>query len=192
MTGSLVKLSADRHGPAGLHKIFVTSVLRVKSALSGPAGWLLILLSIGVLTVSFERLRFWAIWWRRRSSLQHQWREVRRLGDRGAEVWLEERDMEMRFAQPFLEAAIVIAPLLGLIGTVFGLSRLLSAMGPQLLLPAGRDFHGFGDILLSTAMGLVVSLVATVTWHINNGLRQWQLALWQRDRLRHDFPSASA
>jgi len=99
--------------------------------------------------------------------------------------------MEMRFAQPFLEAAIVIGPLLGLIGTVFGLSRLLTTMGPQLLLPAGGDVHGFGDLLLCTAMGLVVSLVATVTWHINNGLRQWQLALWQRDRLRQDSPRVS-
>lgn len=94
----------------------------------------------------------------------------------------------MGFAQPFLEAAIVIAPLLGLIGTVFGLSQLLSAMGPQLLLPAGRDLSGLGDMLVSTGLGLVVSLLATVTWHINNGLRQWQIGLWIRD-LRFEAPA---
>jgi biopolymer transport protein ExbB len=142
---------------------------------------MLILLSIGVLTISFERLRFWALWWQRRAFLRRQWDEVMRQGERSAMAWMDDRDLEMRFAQSFLEAAIVIAPLLGLIGTVIGLSRLLSSMGPQLLLPEGGDFHGFGDILLSTAMGLVVSLAATVTWHLNNGLRQWQLALWQRD-----------
>lgn len=111
-----------------------------------------------------------------------------RQGEKHAESWMTERDLEMRFAQSFLEAAIVIAPLLGLIGTVLGLSRLLSSMGPNLLLPEGGDFHGFGEILLSTAMGLVVSLMATVTWHLNNGLRQWQLALWQKDLRRVEPP----
>ncbi|MEB3319272.1 MAG: MotA/TolQ/ExbB proton channel family protein [Cyanobacteriota bacterium] len=151
------------------------------SALSGAAGWLLILLSIGVLTVGLERLRFWVIWWKRRRTLHQQWQEVLHLGERRARAWINDRDMDMRFAQAFLEASIVIAPLLGLIGTVLGLSRLLSAMGPRLLLPEGGGDQGFGEILLMTAMGLVVSLVATVTWHLSNTFRQWQLALWQRD-----------
>lgn len=150
-------------------------------ALGGPTGWLLILLSIAVLTVSFERMRFWVLWWRRRKSQQLQWNEMLRLGGENALAWMAERDLEMGFAQPFLEASSVIAPLLGLIGTVFGLSRLLSAMGPQLILPAGSNFSGFGDVLTSTAMGLVVSLMATVTLHINQGLRQWQRSLWERD-----------
>ncbi len=157
-------------------------------ALSGPAGWMLILLSISVLTISFERIRFWVLWWRRRRVHRQEWSEAMREGEKHAESWMTERDLEMRFAQSFLEATIVIAPLLGLIGTVLGLSRLLSSMGPNLLLPEDGDFHGFGEILLSTAMGLVVSLVATVTWHLNNGLRQWQLALWQRDLRRVEPP----
>ncbi len=139
---------------------------------------------MAVLTVSFERLRFWILWWRRRGSLQRQWREAMDLGEREARIWINDRDRDMGFAQPFLEAAIVIAPLLGLIGTVFGLSHLLSSMGPQLLLPTGQDLPGFGDILLCTGLGLVVSLLATVTWHINNGLRQWQVGLWTRDLQR--------
>jgi len=149
---------------------------------------MLILLSFSVLTISFERIRFWALWWKRRGVLRQQWGEALRQGERLATAWIDERDLEMRFAQSFLEAAIVIAPLLGLIGTVLGLSHLLSSMGPHLLLPEGGDFHGFGDILLSTAMGLVVSLAATVTWHLNNGLRQWQVALWQRDLRRGELP----
>ncbi len=149
---------------------------------------MLILLSIVVLTISFERIRFWALWWKRRGVLRHQWGEAMQQGEKPAMAWMDERDLEMRFAQSFLEAAIVIAPLLGLIGTVLGLSRLLSSMGPHLLLPDGGDVQGFGEILLSTAMGLVVSLVATVTWHLNNGLRQWQVALWQRDLRRGELP----
>ncbi|MFN9622924.1 MAG: MotA/TolQ/ExbB proton channel family protein [Cyanobacteriota bacterium] len=159
----------------------------VISALHGPAGWILILLSIAVLSVGFERLWFWTLWWRRRKSLQRQWHEAMIQGERVAKAWIDDRDWEMGFAQPFLEASIVIAPLLGLIGTVFGLSHLLSAMGPQLLLPAGQDLPGFGDLLLSTAAGLVVSLLATVIWHLNNGLRQWHLGRWTRDWRRQDL-----
>ncbi len=161
---------------------------RVNSALSGPAGLSLILLSIAVLTVTLERIRFWVIWWRRRPSLQRQWQEIVHQGERQALDWLADREQEMRFAQSFLEAAMVIAPLLGLIGTVLGLSRLLTAMGPQLLLPPGSGLSGFGDILLNTAMGLLVSLVATVTWHINSGLRQRQLSFWQRELRRASLP----
>jgi biopolymer transport protein ExbB len=165
-------------------------VITVNSPLGGPACWLLLLLSISVLTVIFERIRFWVLWWKRRRSLQQHWQEVARLGEHGALAWMDERNLEMGFGQSFLEAAILIAPLLGLIGTVFGLSRLLSAMGPQLLLPPGSDLSGFGETLLCTGSGLVVSLMATVTLHLNNGLRHWQLSLWRRDLQRHDLPPA--
>jgi biopolymer transport protein ExbB len=150
---------------------------------------MLILLSIAVLTISFERVRFWILWWKRRRALRLQWSELLPQGERIALAWMDDQDLDMRFGQSFLEAAIVIAPLLGLIGTVIGLSQLLASMGPQLLLPESGSLNGFGDILLSTAMGLVVSLVATVIWHLNNGLRQWQLALWHRD-LRCGKPPA--
>lgn len=183
-TPTAVKQSADREHPTALHTIVSTPVHTVLSALGGPTGWLLLLLSIAVLTISFERMRFWALWWKRRQVSRQQWSEALRLGDRSAAAWIEDQDLDMRFAQTFLEAASVIAPLLGLIGTVFGLSRLLSAMGPQLLLPPGDNLHGFGEALLSTGMGLLVSLLATVTWQVNNGLRQWQVSLWRRDLRR--------
>lgn len=154
---------------------------RVNTALGGPTGWLLILLSIAVLTVTFERIRFWLIWWRRRKSRQLQWQELVQLGGNNPLEWMDDRDMEMRFAQSFLEAVTLIAPLLGLIGTVLGLSRLLSAMGPQLVLPPGSNIGAFGDVLISTALGLMVSLLAMVTLHLNNGFRQWQQAIWRRD-----------
>jgi biopolymer transport protein ExbB len=105
---------------------------------------------------------------------------------------MEERDLEMGFAQPFLEASSVIAPLTGLIGTVLGLSRLLSAMGPEMILPPGSDLGGFGEVLVSTALGLSISLLATLTLHVNNGLRQWQLSRWQRDLNRQSAVSLSS
>ncbi|MFN9629926.1 MAG: MotA/TolQ/ExbB proton channel family protein [Cyanobacteriota bacterium] len=179
-----VKQSADREAAVDLHTIGPTPVQTVLSALGGPTGWLLLLLSIAVLTISFERLRFWALWWKRRQVMRQQWTEALRLGGGSPLAWMEDHDLDLRFAQTFLEAAAVIAPLIGLIGTVFGVSRLLSAMGPQLLLPPGGSVQGFGEALLSTGLGLLVSLLATVTWQVNNGLRQWQLSLWRRDLRR--------
>lgn len=185
LTQAIVKRWAYLLLPLPLHKIFATSLPSVNFALGGPAGWLLILLSIAVLTATFERIRFWLIWWQRRKSRQHQWQELVRLGGSNPHDWMEERDLDMRFGQSFLEAATLIAPLLGLIGTVLGLSRLLSSMGPQLVLPPGGKLSGFGDVLLSTAMGLVVSLLALVTLYLNNTLRQWQQTSWRRDLQRH-------
>lgn len=164
----------------------------MKTALGGPIGWLLILLSISVLTVTFERLRFWVLWWKRRAHYRNQWLESLRHGGTSPLRWMEERDLEMGFAQPFLEASSVIAPLTGLIGTVLGLSRLLSAMGPEMILPPGSDLGGFGEVLVSTALGLSISLLATLTLHVNNGLRQWQLSRWQRDLNRQSEVSLSS
>ena len=164
----------------------------MKTALGGPVGWLLILLSISVLTVTFERLRFWVLWWKRRAHFRNQWLESFRQGGTSPLRWMEERDHEMRFAQSFLEAASVIAPLTGLIGTVLGVSRLLSAMGSEMILPPGGDLGGFGDVLVSTALGLCISLLATATFHLNNGLRQWQLSRWQRDLNRQSDVSPSS
>lgn len=164
----------------------------MKTALGGPIGWLLILLSISVLTITFERLRFWVLWWKRRAHYRNQWLESLRHGGTSPLRWMEERDLEMGFAQPFLEASSVIAPLTGLIGTVLGLSRLLSAMGPEMILPPGSDLGGFGEVLVSTALGLCISLLATLTLHVNNGLRQWQLSRWQRDLNRQSAVSLSS
>lgn len=188
MTTAPVKLSAHPADPGQPHKIVAAWLSRVNSALGGPAGWVLLLLSIAVLTLSLERIRFWALWWKRSRALQRQWQEVLQLGGGRVLAWMEDQDMQMRFGQSFLEAAIVIAPLLGLLGTVLGLSRLLSAMGPQLVLPPGMGLRGFGELLLCTASGLAVSLLATVTWHGNNALRQWQRSLWQRDVHRSECP----
>ena len=138
-------------------------------SLAAPAGLFLILLSISVLTVTFDRIRFWIVWWRRK-SYQNHWNQVHRLGGTSLASWIEEREDEMRFGESYLDACIFIAPLLGLIGTVLALSQLLAAMGPQLVLPPDNDFSGFGDALISTVMGLMISLTATITLHLNRAL----------------------
>ncbi len=150
---------------------------------SGPIGVLLLLVSIAVLTVCFDRCRWWLQWFRRRSLRRQQWRLQLETAPTEARHQLEDWDREIRFGEPLLQAAIVIAPLLGLIGTVIGLMQVLSSLGSQLLLPAGTSLQGYGEVLISTALGLIVSLVATTTLSLNQGLRHWQIGELER-RLR--------
>jgi biopolymer transport protein ExbB len=150
----------------------------------GPTGLLLLLLSVAVLTISFDRSRYWFQWWRQRERRRRIWEETLRTGEESAQRQLEDWEQEMGFGEPLLQAAGVIGPLLGLIGTVIGLMQVLAGLGPQLVLPAGANLRGYGQVLMSTAMGLIVSLIATATLFTNQGLRQWQLGRFERLKRR--------
>lgn len=145
-------------------------------------GVVLLLLSIAVFTLVFERLHWWRRWWRQRAGRHVDWASAdpdqRRLR-------LHDWRWQMAAGEPLLQGAAVLAPLLGLTGTVLGLIRQLASLGPDLTLPAGASLRGFGDVLLSTAYGLVVSVIATAALLVNQGLRDWQLA-----RLERSLPSA--
>ncbi len=141
----------------------------------GPIALLLLLLSIAVVTVVIDRGRYWWSWWRGRGSRRQQWERV--LADQGGSAagrLLEDWELEMRFGEPLLQAAVVLAPLLGLVGTVLGLMQVLASLGPQLLLPAGANLAGFGQVLLSTALGLILSLIACTGLFANQWLRHSQ------------------
>lgn len=142
-------------------------------------GLLLMTLSIAVVTVVLDRGRWWLQWWRRRTQRRRHWRDLR--GHAGATVrQLEDWDRAMRFGEPLLQAAAVLAPLLGLTGTVLGLIRVLSSLGPDLTLPAGTSLQGYGQVLISTALGLVVSLTASFGLFVNQWLRIWQIGRLER------------
>ncbi len=149
------------------------------------SGLLLLLLSIAVVTVSLDRARWWVQWWRRRKQRLRQWRRLRGLGGPSFRQ-IDDWERAMHFGEPLLQAAAVLAPLLGLIGTVLGLIRVLSALGPDLTLPAGTTLQGYGQVLISTALGLVVSLVASASLFANQGLRGWQIGRLRRAARRHD------
>ena len=156
-------------------------------AIHGPVALLLLLLSIAVVTVALDRCRYWWNWWRSRVSRRQQWERL--LAEQGAPSAarrLEDWDLEMRFGEPLLQAAVVLAPLLGLVGTVLGLMQVLSSLGPQLLLPAGANLAGFGQVLLSTALGLIISLIASTSLVANQWLRRSQCLRLQR--LGRTFP----
>ena len=74
-----------------------------------------------------------------------------------------------------LQAAVVLAPLLGLVGTTAGLMGVLKQLGPQLLLPPTAPLAGYGDVLLPTLLGLQLTVVAMALLLLNQGLRRWQL-----------------
>ena len=132
----------------------------------------LLVLSMAVLTVSFERARWWFRWWQRRRirsrrpSRGHPQLLARRLA---AWKW------QMRHGEALLQAAIVLAPLLGLTGTVLALMQVLASLGPDLTLPAGASLQGYGRVLMSTLVGLLVSLLASAVLLLNQGLSRWQL-----------------
>jgi biopolymer transport protein ExbB len=149
--------------------------------INGPVALLLLLLSIAVVTVALDRGRYWWQWWRTRASRRQQWERL--LAEQGAPAAgrkLEDWDLEMRFGEPLLQAAVMLAPLLGLVGTVLGLMQVLASLGPQLLLPAGANLAGFGQVLLSTAIGLIVSLIASTSLVANQWLRRSQCLRLQR------------
>lgn len=146
----------------------------------GPVMVPLLLLSIVVLAIGVERLRYWQRWGL--SSTRQERLLIDSLAATPAGASRQQREsielaqLELGMAQgePVLEAATMIGPLLGLIGTVSGLMRVLAALGPDLTLPSGASVVGYSQVLVSTWLGLVVALIAAVLLRTNQGLRQWQ------------------
>jgi len=143
----------------------------------GPVALPLLLLSVAVFTVGFDRVAFWWRWWRRG---RRPWRTL--CGALAAAPSVEVRaqllvdgEEQMAWGEPLLQAAAVLAPLLGLIGTTAGLMAVLRQLGPQLLLPPAAPLAGYGEVLLPTLLGLQLTLVAMALQLLNQGLRRWQL-----------------
>jgi biopolymer transport protein ExbB len=146
----------------------------------GPVIIPLLLLSIVVVAIGVDRFRYW-----RRVGLASARQEQQLLEDlkrsppgeqrsQREALHLRRLDAEMAQGENVLEAATLIGPLLGLIGTVSGLMRILADLGPQLSLPSGGSVVGYGQVLVSTVLGLVVALIAVAILRSNQALRQWR------------------
>ena len=154
----------------------------------GPVALPLLLLSLAVLTVGFERLHFWWCWWRRgRKPWRAVQEQLRHCSDPEERMLLLRRqEAAMAWGEPILQAGVVLAPLLGLVGTTAGLMAVLRQLGPQLLLQPSSPLSGYAAVLVPTLTGLQLALLATVLLLLNQGLRRWQL---QRLELREPIRS---
>ena len=75
------------------------------SVLPGPVAVLLLLLSIAVLTVCLDRIRWWSRWWRERAPRRRQWQQELERTEANPEERLEDWQLAMAFGEPLLRAA---------------------------------------------------------------------------------------
>jgi len=129
----------------------------------GPVAIPLLLLSVAVLTVTLDRAAFWWRWWRSELAVVMQ-----------NPARLDGLRRQMAWGEPVLQAAVLLAPLLGLVGTVNGLMGVLRSLGSQLLLPPQAPLAGYGEVLVSTLISLQITVVATTVLLLNRGVRRWQ------------------
>jgi biopolymer transport protein ExbB len=145
----------------------------------GPVALPLLLLSLAVLTVGFERCAFWWRWWWRD---RQPWTELNQQlnacpSAQARIVLLSRQQRAMAWGEPLLQAAQILAPLLGLVGTTSGLMAVLRGLGNQLLLPPTAPLAGYADVLLPTVVSLQLALLSTALLLLNQSLRRWQLGL---------------
>lgn len=151
----------------------------------GPVALPLLLVSMSVFAVGIDRATFWWRWWRP----AHQGRRQRgqqlnaMASQESRQLDLERLASRMASGEQLLQAAMLLAPLLGLTGTVHGLMQVLRALGPQLLLPPTAPLAGYADVLISTLVGLQLTLLATALLLLNQGLSRWQI-----DQLHQQLP----
>ena len=142
----------------------------------------LLLLSIAVMAAGINRLLHWYRWRRVGSGEIQQIREGMgglspEAAERSLDRQLQRLDRRFKRWESSLDLAMVLGPLLGLLATVLGLMDLLQALGPNLLLPRGEGLTvRYGQVLVGTALGLVIALMALVVQRLNRMQRRAELA----------------
>ena len=145
--------------------MFSLQVLRQGGVLIVP----LFLLSLVVMAIGLERLRFW--WnWQQEGDARLQLLVGELQDQPGIQVVLHQQLLVTRLRQRLsrwdaaLDLCMVLGPMLGLLATVLGVMQLLSSLGPDLLMPPGSSpvLASYGQVLIGTALGLMVALMALV------------------------------
>ena len=134
----------------------------------------LMLVSIAVVSIGVERLRFWWQWGRGdRVSPELALPELDQLKPSQAslrqQLLLERLERQLCRWDGILELCMVLGPLLGLLATVIGLMQLLQALGPGLTLPSqgGDLIAGYGQVLIGTVLGLSIAALALLVQRLN-------------------------
>ena len=129
-----------------------------------------------------NRLQQWFRWSRSASSRIDELKQsLQGLQPLEAERELNQRlrrlDRQFSRWEPSVDLAMVLGPLLGLLSTVLGLMKLLQKLGPEMLLPRGESLIiDYGQILVGTALGLLVSVVALIVQRLNRMQRRSVIA----------------
>lgn len=102
--------------------------------------------------------------------MAHQ-KEEKSVREEIAEIWLQQRKRRMSMGIRLLQIMAILAPLLGLLGTVLGLitvfddlSLVSGAIDPSMLA------EGLGLAMHTTAAGLIIALPALAAGH---GFQMW-------------------
>jgi biopolymer transport protein ExbB len=97
-----------------------------------------------------------------------------------------------------LDTVITAAPLLGLLGTIFGMMQSFKLIGPAGLLNPGGVTAGVAEALIATAVGLLIALVALFAFNYLTRLQAQTLDEMERlgtrllDHIRLDAQAAGA
>lgn len=94
----------------------------------------------------------------------------------------EDEIAAMRQGEKILEAAIALAPLLGLLGTVLGLIQSLGSitLGQISSSSSAGVTTGIGESLISTATGLIVAIVSLIFYRLFQGFAVNQIKVFRR------------
>lgn len=143
----------------------------------------LLLLSVAVVAVGVDRLRFWWRWHQNgMGRLQALLSEFNGLTASQAALHQERlcKRLERSLSRwdGCLDLAIVLGPLLGLLASVVGLIRLLDELGPDLVLPSRSAdlLSAYGQVLVGTLLGLSIALIALLVQKLCRMQRQAVLA----------------
>lgn len=127
----------------------------------------LLLLSVTVVSIGVERLRFW--WdWRRKGDARLRQLVEELAGQSEVRARLHQQlvteRLHLRLSRwdAVLDLCIVLGPMLGLLAAVIGVMRLLASLGPDLVMPAATSplLASYGQVLVGSAIGLTVALMA--------------------------------
>jgi biopolymer transport protein ExbB len=97
------------------------------------------------------------------------------------EATAEDELSGMRRGEKFLEAAIALAPLLGLFGTVWGLYQSLRSLRIDDVVQKSTEVTtGIGESLISTASGMVVAIVSLAFYRLFQGFVVNQVRIFRK------------
>ncbi|MEB3158438.1 MAG: MotA/TolQ/ExbB proton channel family protein [Synechococcus sp.] len=167
--------------------MFGVQVLRQGGVLIIP----LLLMSVAVVSIGVERLRFWRQWGRDGDSrLQDLVNAFQ--GKSQVQACLYQDLLQARLKQRLsrwdgcLELAMALGPLMGLLATVLGLMDVLASLGSDLVMPAGTRplLSSYGQVLIGSALGLLVAFEALLVQRLCRLRRDAVLARFEQSCLQ--------